>query len=126
MPRVRPGASRQQRHKRVKRQVKGQYGIRKNTWRQVKQAFRRSRQQRRKGLRLKKRDYRALWITRLSAACRMRGIRYSQFIAALAKADVQLNRKMLSELAIADVPAFDKIVELVKPFLASPAKPARD
>ena len=114
MPRVRPGASRQQRHKRIKRQVKGQYGIRKSSWRHVKQANIRARQQRRKGLKLKKRDYRALWITRLSAACRMRGLRYSAFIAGLIKAGVELNRKMLSELAIVDPPAFDAVVEQVK------------
>lgn len=115
MPRVRPGASRQQRHKRIKRQVKGQYGMRKSSWRHVKQAHLRSRQQRRKGLRLKKRDYRQLWITRLSAACRLRGIRYSAFIAALANADIALNRKMLSELAILDPAAFDAVVEQAMP-----------
>jgi large subunit ribosomal protein L20 len=114
MPRVRPGASRQQRHKRIKRQVKGQYGIRKSSWRHVKQAFIRSRQVRRKGLRLKKRDYRQLWITRLSAACVERGLRYSQFIAGLVKAGIELNRKMLSELAILDPPAFDAVVAEVK------------
>ncbi len=114
MPRVRPGASRQQRHKRVKRQVKGQYGIRKSSWRHVKQANMRSRQQRRRGLRQKKRDYRQLWITRLSAACAARGVRYSQLIAGLAKAEIVLNRKMLSELAILDPPAFDAVVEQVR------------
>ncbi len=114
MPRVRPGASRQQRHKRVKRRVKGQYGLRKSSWRHVKQADLRSRQQRRKGLRLKKRDYRQLWITRLSAACRQRGLLYSRFIAGLVKAGIRLNRKMLSELAVTDPPAFDAVVEQVK------------
>lgn len=121
MPRVRPGASRQQRHKRVKRQVKGQYGMRKSNWRHVKQAFLRSRQQRRKGLRLKKRDFRQLWITRLSAACRQRGIRYSEFIAALVKAEIGLNRKMLSELAIVDPGAFDAVVEQAMPQQAAKA-----
>ena len=114
MPRVRPGASRQQRHKRIKRQVKGQYGIRKSSWRQVKQANIRARQQRRKGLRMKKRDYRQLWVTRLSAACKLRGLRYSAFIAGLIKANILLNRKMLSELAIIDPPAFDAVVAQVK------------
>lgn len=118
MPRVRPGASRQRRHKRIKRTVKGQYGIRKSSWRQVRQASIRQRQQRRKGLRLKKRDYRSLWITRLSAACRARGVRYSQFIAGLVKAQIGLNRKMLSELAITDPPAFDAVCEQAKAALA--------
>lgn len=114
MPRVRAGASRQQKHKRIKRQVKGQYGIRKSSWRQVKQAHYRTRTQRRKSLRLKKRDYRALWITRLSAACRQRGIAYSRFIAGLVKAGIALNRKMLSELAITDPPAFDAVCQQAK------------
>ncbi|MDD4890710.1 MAG: 50S ribosomal protein L20 [Phycisphaerae bacterium] len=118
MPRVRAGASRQHKHKRIKRQVKGQYGIRKSSWRHVKQANLRTRTQRRKGLKLKKRDYRALWITRLSAACRLRGIRYSQFIAGLIKAGIELNRKMLSELAIVDPPAFDAVCDQAKTALA--------
>jgi len=62
----------------------------------------------------RKRDFRGLWITRLSAACRQRGIRYSQFINGLKKANIQLNRKMLSEIAIADPAGFDTIVEAAK------------
>ncbi len=62
----------------------------------------------------RKRDFRRLWITRISAACGQRGIRYSTFICDLRKADIDLNRKMLSEIAIADPAAFDKIVEASK------------
>jgi large subunit ribosomal protein L20 len=64
--------------------------------------------------RRKKRDFRGLWITRLSAACRQRGVRYSQFISGCKKANIQLNRKMLSEIAIADPAGFDAIVETAK------------
>lgn len=66
------------------------------------------------GRRRKKRDYRNLWVIRVNAACRARGLRYSQFIAGLAKANIQLDRKSLSEIAIADPPAFDAIVAEVK------------
>ncbi len=61
--------------------------------------------------RVRKREFRALWITRISAACRQRGIRYSEFMNAMFNADIDLNRKMLSEIAIADPAAFDAIVE---------------
>jgi large subunit ribosomal protein L20 len=66
------------------------------------------------GRKLRKRDFRRLWVTRLSAACRQRGIRYSQFINGLKKANITLNRKMLSEIAISDPTGFDAIVETVK------------
>jgi large subunit ribosomal protein L20 len=64
--------------------------------------------------RAKKRDYRALWITRVSAACRMRGVSYSRFMAGLIKAGIAMNRKMLAEVAIHDPAAFDALVEASK------------
>jgi large subunit ribosomal protein L20 len=64
--------------------------------------------------RRRKRDFRGLWIVRLSAACRQRGIRYSQFINGCKKADIRLNRKMLSEIAVDDPQGFDAVVEAVK------------
>ena len=63
---------------------------------------------------VRKRDFRGLWITRISAACRQRGFRYSELIPALEKAKITLNRKMLAELAVSDPAMFDKIVEAVK------------
>lgn len=66
------------------------------------------------GRKLRKRDFRALWITRLTAACRQRGIMYSRLISGLKKAGIGLNRKMLSEIAIADPAAFDAIVAAAK------------
>jgi len=62
--------------------------------------------------RARKRDFRSLWITRITAACRARGVSYSRFMNGLRKASIVLNRKMLSELAISDAPAFDKLVAL--------------
>jgi large subunit ribosomal protein L20 len=69
--------------------------------------------------RAKKRDYRALWITRVSAACRARGLSYSRFIAGLIKASIQVNRKMLAEVAIHDPAAFDLLVEESKKAIAA-------
>jgi large subunit ribosomal protein L20 len=66
------------------------------------------------GRKLRKRNFRGLWIIRLSAACRQRGIRYSQFINGLKKANIALNRKILSEIAITDPAGFDAIVEAAK------------
>jgi large subunit ribosomal protein L20 len=71
--------------------------------------------------RQKKRHFRTLWITRLNAALKQRGVAYNRFIPAAVEAGVSLNRKMLSELAISDPKAFDAIVERVKPHLANPA-----
>src|SRR5690349_1020868 len=74
--------------------------------------------------RQKKRHFRSLWITRLSAALRQRGVPYNRFIAALTTAGIELNRKMLSELAISDPAAFDAVVELARPHLNQPAPQA--
>ena len=76
------------------------------------------------GRRLKKRDFRQLWITRISAACKMNDINYSQFMHGLKLAKVEINRKMLSELAIADPAAFTKLVETAKKKLAKAAPAA--
>ena len=72
--------------------------------------------------RVRKRMFRRLWIVRLSAACRMRGLRYSQLIAGLIRANVELDRKSLSEIAIHDPDTFTKLVELAKSNLPKPAK----
>ena len=70
------------------------------------------------GRRLKKRDFRSLWITRISAACKMNGMNYSTFMNGLKKAGVEINRKMLSELAVNDKAAFTQLTELAKSTLA--------
>jgi len=114
MPRVRKGAARRQSKKRILKAVKGHRGSAGRLYRLAKEATVRADVNARIGRKLKKRDFRGLWITRLSAACRQRGVRYSQFINGLKKANIALNRKMLSEIAIADPKGFDAIVEAVK------------
>ena len=74
--------------------------------------------------RQKKRHFRSLWITRLNAALKQRGINYNRFIPALAASGIELNRKILSDLAIRDPAAFDAIVEAVKPHIVTPTKKA--
>ena len=114
MPRVRKGAARHQAKKRVLKAVKGHRGSAGRLLRLAKETTVRAGVHARVGRRLRKRDFRGLWIIRLSAACRERDIRYSRFINGLKKANIQLNRKMLSEIAIADPAGFDAIVEKVK------------
>ncbi len=114
MPRVRKGAARRQAKKRVLKSVRGHRGSAGRLIRLAKEAVVRADVNARIGRKLKKRDFRGLWIIRLSAACRMRGVRYSVFINGLKKANIALNRKMLSEIAIADPKGFDAIVEAVK------------
>jgi len=114
MPRVRKGAAARQAKKRVLKAVKGYRGAARTQIRLAKEARMRAEVNARVGRRLKKRDYRGLWIIRLSAACRLREISYSQFISGCKKAGIELNRKMLSEIAIADEAGFDQIVEQVK------------
>jgi len=114
MPRVRKGAAARQAKKRVLKDVKGYRGATRTQIRLAKEARTRAAVNARVGRKLKKRDYRGLWIIRLSAACQQRGLRYSQFINGLKKAGIGLNRKMLSEIAIADEAGFDTIVEQVK------------
>ena len=91
--------------------ARGKRGAPGHLYRLAKEAVLRAAVYARVGRKLGKRNIRALWITRLSAACQQRGIRYSQFIDACKKANIALNRKMLSEIAIADPPAFDAIVK---------------
>lgn len=111
MPRARKGAARRQAKNRWFKLAKGNRGARRTQWRRVKEAVIRAGVYQYEHRRLIKRDYRRLWITRISAACKQRGITYSRFIAALKAANIDLNRKMLSEIAIHDPEGFDKIVE---------------
>ncbi len=114
MPRVRGGAARRQSKKRIFKSVKGYRGSDSKLLRLAKEADVRAKVNARIGRKRKKRDFRKLWIIRLNAACRERGIRYSQFVNGCKKTSIGLNRKMLSELAIADPAAFDQIVEKAK------------
>ena len=111
MPRVRKGTARHQAKKRILKAVKGYHGARGRLYRQAKEAVVRAAVSARIDRKRRKRDFRGLWIIRLSAACRQRGIRYGQFINGCKKANIALNRKMLSEIAIADPEGFDAIVK---------------
>jgi len=114
MPRVRRGAARRQARRRILRAVKGYRNSRGHLYRHAKEAAVRAAVNARIDRKRCKRDFRGLWIIRLSAACQQRGIRYSQFINGCKKAKIGLNRKMLSEIAIADPKGFDAIVDAAK------------
>jgi large subunit ribosomal protein L20 len=114
MPRTRKGAARRQANKRILKSVKGHRGAAGRQLRLAQEARVRADVNARVGRKLRKRDFRSLWIVRLSAACQQRGLRYSQFIDGCKKARIELNRKMLSEIAIADPAGFDAVVEKAK------------
>jgi len=102
------------RRKKVLKLAKGYFGAKSTHFKMAKQAVYKSGQYAYIGRKQKKRNFRALWITRISAACKMNGMNYSTFMNGLKKADVALNRKMLSEIAISDPTAFTALVEKAK------------
>lgn len=112
--RARKGAAATQAKKRLFKRAKGYVGGRRKLLRTVKETLVRAGKFAYRDRRVKKREFRRLWITRLSAACRERDLRYSQFIAGLELAKIELDRKSLSEIAIADPAAFDAVVAEVK------------
>ena len=114
MPRVRKGAARTQARRRLLRSARGYWGTKHRHKQQAKVALWRAGQFAFRDRRKRRGEFRRLWITRITAACRMRGTRYSRFINGLQRAGIALNRKMLSELAIHDPKAFDRIVELAE------------
>lgn len=114
MARVKGALMTRKRRKKILKLAKGYYGAKSKLFRTAKEAVMKSGQYAYIGRRQKKRDFRRLWITRISAACRMNGISYSVFMNGLKKAGVTLNRKMLSEVAIADEAAFKALVEKAK------------
>ncbi|MSR69853.1 MAG: 50S ribosomal protein L20 [Phycisphaerales bacterium] len=113
MSRARKGAARTQARRKLLRQARGYFGTKSRHKQQAKVALMRAGRNAWIHRRLRRRDFRSLWITRITAACRMRGIRYSQFIAALSNAGILLNRKMLSEIAIHDPATFDVLATRV-------------
>lgn len=117
MPRVKGGPTHARKRKRVLKRASGFVASPGVQYRQALEFTHRADRYAYRDRRQKKRHFRELWITRLGAAVRERGISYNRFIPALIAAGVELNRKMLSELAISDPKAFDAIVELVKPHL---------
>lgn len=112
MPRARKGAARTQARRRLLKSVRGYRGTHSRHKQQAKVAILRAGRFAYRDRRARRRDFRRLWITRLTAACRMRGTRYSRFIHGLQTAGILLNRKMLSQLAIEEPIAFDDLVAL--------------
>ncbi|MCS5574998.1 MAG: 50S ribosomal protein L20 [Pseudomonadales bacterium] len=116
--RTKKGAARTKAKRRLFKRTKGYRGGRSNLLRTAKETLIRADVFAYRDRRLRKRDFRRLWITRINAATRQRGLRYSEFICGLGKTGIELNRKMLSEMAIHDPAAFDAVVEQVKEALA--------
>jgi len=114
MARIKGAIMTRKRRKKTLKLAKGYFGAKSTHFKMAKQAVMKSGQYAYVGRKQKKRNFRQLWITRISAACRLNGINYSTFMNGLKKADVTLNRKMLSEIAIADPTAFTALVEQAK------------
>ena len=114
MARIKGAIMTRKRRNKVLRLAKGYYGSKSKLFKTAKQAVMKSGNYAYIGRKQKKRDFRRLWITRISAACKMNGINYSTFINGLKKANIELNRKMLSEIAIADPEGFAALVEKAK------------
>jgi large subunit ribosomal protein L20 len=117
--RISYSVARHRAHKRLFREAKGSYGGRKNLLRTVKETVVRNRCFAYRHRRLRKRDFRSLWIIRIKAAAEMRGLSYSRFIHGLDLANLKLNRKTLSELAIHEPQVFDEVTKAVRDALAS-------
>ena len=111
MARVKGAMMTRKRRNKVLKLAKGYWGSKSTHYKMANQAMMKSLTYAYIGRKQKKRDFRRLWIARISAACKMNGTNYSQFINGLKKADIELNRKMLSEIAIADPKAFTELVE---------------
>lgn len=114
MARVKGALSTRKRRKKILKAAKGYWGAKSKHFKMAKQAVLKSGNYAYIGRKQKKRDFRSLWITRISAARKMNGINYSRFMYGLKKSGIELNRKMLSELAISDPNAFSSLVETAK------------
>ena len=114
MTRVKRGFKRVQRRKRMLKFAKGFYGAKSRLYRSAKEAIEKALLYAYRDRKVRKRDFRRLWIVRISAACEMRGTSYSRFMGGLKKAQVTLDRKMLSDLAVRNPEAFTKLVAVAK------------
>ncbi|MBN1898769.1 MAG: 50S ribosomal protein L20 [Spirochaetes bacterium] len=114
MPRVKYSVGSKKRRKKVLKRAKGFWGRRSKLYRVAKTTLLKSLQYAYRDRKVKKREFRKLWITRISAACKQRDMSYSRFIAGLDKANILLNRKVLAYLAVHDSQAFDDIIAMVK------------
>ena len=118
MPRVKRGVEARARHKKVLKQAKGYYGARSRVFRVAKQAVIKAGQYAYRDRRQRKRQFRALWIARINAAARINGLSYSRLISGLKKANVEIDRKVLADLAVHQQAAFSAVVEKAKAALA--------
>lgn len=114
MARVKTGVVRRRRHKKILKLARGFYSGRRKHFRKAKEQLERSLVYAYRDRRRKKRDFRRLWIIRINAACRLNGLSYSKFINGLKKANIELDRKILADLAMNDIEAFGKIADSVK------------
>ena len=114
MARVKRGVTSHARHKKVLKQVKGQWGRRKNTIRVARQALEKAMQYAYRDRRAKKREFRSLWIQRINAGVREEGMTYSKFISGLSKSKIKLDRKVLADLAYNNPEAFKSLVKKVQ------------
>lgn len=114
MARVKKGVTARKRHKKVIKLAKGYRGSKGKLFRLANQAVLKALAYSYTGRKLRKRDFRKLWISRINAAARLNGMSYSKFISGLKKAGVQINRKMLSEMAIHDSSGFSQLIDIAK------------
>ncbi len=114
MARIKRGMNSRRKHKAILKQAKGYFGAKSKLYRPANQAVMKSMSYAFIGRKQRKRDFRKLWITRINAAARINGMSYSKFINGLKKANIDINRKMLSEMAINDPEGFSKLVEVAK------------
>ncbi len=114
MPRVKRGVTARKRHKKVLKQAKGYYGARSRVYRVAKQAVIKAGQYAYRDRRQRKRQFRSLWITRINAAAREHGLSYSRFMAGLKKASIDIDRKILADLAVHDKEAFAELAKIAQ------------
>ncbi|MBC33088.1 MAG: 50S ribosomal protein L20 [Rickettsiales bacterium] len=114
MSRVKSGSVTRARHKKIISRAKGYYGRRKNTFRVANQAVEKAGQYAYRDRKVRKRQFRSLWIQRINAGCRLHGIKYSSFINGLKKINLNLNRKVLADLAAQEPDSFKEIVSKIK------------
>lgn len=121
MVRVRASVARKRGRKRVLKQAKGQFGQRKSNYSQAIRSVIKGMCYSYRDRKVKKREFRALWVVRINAACREEGIFYSRFINGLKNANVAVNRKMLAEIAVTDPAGFSSLIEIAKKSVSQPA-----
>jgi large subunit ribosomal protein L20 len=120
MARVKRGVTAHAKHKKVLKAAKGYYGRRKNTIRVAKQAVEKAMQYSYRDRKVKKRNFRALWIQRINAAVREHGLTYARFIDGLTKGGIEIDRKVLADLAVRDAAGFKAVVDKAKPHISKP------